>query len=175
MILSKTDVAKRELESAIKIFFLSGDPILVHLAASASLNILRDIAAKNPKVETIQDKMLKLIKNQYKGTVEKAYSEAYNFMKHADRDHNETIDFNPDLNEFILFFAVEIYTQVMQELTGIMTALRLWFYINHEDVVLERKEIVQLKNNFQSVDFTSKRVYLDLAETIEQNRHNTNT
>jgi hypothetical protein len=83
--ISKMDVAKRELEYSIRLFFLSGDPIIIHLISSSAQEILKDICAKE-SVKTYLDNIYSSIKKEYKKLISSKLKEAYNFFKHADVD-----------------------------------------------------------------------------------------
>ncbi len=41
--ISKLDAAKRQLDTAIRLYFCDGDPVSIHTLAAASYNILRDV------------------------------------------------------------------------------------------------------------------------------------
>jgi hypothetical protein len=40
---SKLDAAKRQLETAIRLYFSDGDPVSIHTLTAAAYNILRDV------------------------------------------------------------------------------------------------------------------------------------
>lgn len=41
--ISKLDAAKRQLETVIRMYFNSGDPVSIHTLAAAGYNLIRDI------------------------------------------------------------------------------------------------------------------------------------
>ena len=42
----KLDAAKRQLETAIRLYFSSADPVAVHTLTAAAYNVIRDVTAK---------------------------------------------------------------------------------------------------------------------------------
>jgi hypothetical protein len=94
--ISKLDASKRELEYAIRLFFLSGDPIVIHLIISSSQQMLRDLC-HHEGIETFMDKAMEMVKAEYKKEVKEKLVSAYNFFHHANRDPNGIKEFNPNL------------------------------------------------------------------------------
>lgn len=171
MKLSKLDVAKRELEFSIRLFFLSGDPIIIHLVTSAALNIIRDLCKKKG-IKTFMDQFLSRVKpEKHKLVIDKLH-EAQNFMKHADRDEDKLLDFNPELTDFTLWECVDLYYQLAKEVTGIMQAYRLFIYLKYPDLLedLEAKELFE--QEALKLDINSRNQFLDLAKILEERRTN---
>ena len=46
IIVAKLDAAKRQLETAIRLYFSNGDPISIHTLAGAAYNIVWDVNKK---------------------------------------------------------------------------------------------------------------------------------
>ncbi len=88
--ISKLDAAKRQLETAITLYFHDGDPVSIHTLTSAAYNVIRTINKKRngppmfEKDEFIED----YVKPEYQDQVRKQLNEAENFFKHADRGHS---------------------------------------------------------------------------------------
>ena len=84
--ITKLDSARRQLETAIKLFFADGDFVSIHALSYAAYVLTRDLCehSENPKSMT---KWLKdhVNKSQHKELF-KHMSKAGGFFKHADND-----------------------------------------------------------------------------------------
>jgi hypothetical protein len=52
---SKTDAAKRQLETAIRLWFFSADPVSIHTLAAAAHQILHDLGKKRGVPTALRD------------------------------------------------------------------------------------------------------------------------
>ncbi len=167
--LSKLDVSKRELEHAIRLFFLSGDPVIIHLIISSSQQILRDLC-HHEKIETFMDKAMGMVKEEYKKEVKEGLVSAYNFFHHAKNDPKGIKEFNPEFSEYALWESIEMYFSLTKEVTGIMQAYRFWFYIKNASI-MEKQEDKELFSDISTkIDVNNKGQYLEVATFLENNR-----
>lgn len=130
--ISKLDAAKRQLETAIRIYFSNGDPVSIHTLVSASYNIIKDINKKrkgDPML--IKEKFIEFVKPEYKNYIRKMFNEAENFFKHANSDHEKSIDFNPGLSELLILDAISHYYGLAGEDTPLFQIYRGWYVINN--------------------------------------------
>lgn len=102
---SKLDVARRQLRTAIRLWFYDADPISTHTLAYAATEIIRVILKKrNPKSQHLFDVMP--IKEEYRPMILDALRKHANFFKHGSKDPNETIEFNPELSEIFILISI---------------------------------------------------------------------
>lgn len=94
---SKTDAAKRQIETAIRFWFFSGDPVSVHTLAAAAHQILHDLGKKLGASTILRD--VPGIHPERKRELRELMSRYENFFKHADRDPDALLDFNPYATE----------------------------------------------------------------------------
>lgn len=130
---SKLDAAKRQLETAIRLYFNDADPVSIHTLAGAAHNILNDLNKKyggNPMI--ISDF---LIKDEFKKKIKQQINKAKNHFKHADKDPDTTIDFAPKVNEFFLFDACEKYMELTSENVPYFIIFRGWFAYKYPDIL----------------------------------------
>ena len=60
---SKLDAARRQLETAIKLYFVFGDPISIHTLSAAAYNVIRDLNTKKDGDPLLmKDELLNYIK-----------------------------------------------------------------------------------------------------------------
>ena len=153
MEISKLDAAKRQLDTAITLFFKQADSVSIHTLTAAAHQVLRDIG----KIENIKSiiKDSGFIRKEYEKEYLTIISEAENFFKHANKDSHKLLKFNPEQTESLLFDAVEMYMQIAKEMPEDMSIYRVWFLANHSEIVsLETKREIERKGlsikNFQS-------------------------
>jgi hypothetical protein len=130
--ISKLDAAKRQLETAIRLYFNYGDPVAIHTLACAAHEILSDLNKKySGKPMVVSDFM---IKDEYKKHFMKMIREPQNFFKHANKDPENTIDFNPDVSHFFIFDAISKYQEITEEIVPFFVIFRGWFGAQHIDI-----------------------------------------
>lgn len=133
--ISKLDAAKRQIETAIHLYFLSRDPVSIHTLSYASYQILTDLNKhRGGKAMLLQDMVKIYTKPGHEKEVFAKIHEAENFFKHADRDPEEAVDFSPEAAEVVLWEGCLKYTELSGEQTPIMQAMNLWYQIQHPDL-----------------------------------------
>lgn len=131
--LSKLDCAKRQLETAIELYFLEKDPVSTHTLASAAHQILRDLnsAGGGPPMLFDKESLVKIAKPGMAGELYKLLGRAEAFFKHADRDHDEVLDFNPISSESILWECSVRYSEMTGETPDLFRAMGGWFRLKN--------------------------------------------
>lgn len=131
---SKLDVAKSQLEEAIKLFFEQRDPVSVHTLLSASHQIMRDIAKANGiQYHCIIEKLI----NQANQNLKQSYSAVFkprNFFKHADKDSNVELLFDGLENELWLVDACVLYGQVIKKESNSVMSYWSWYILKNPDI-----------------------------------------
>jgi hypothetical protein len=152
--ISKLEAVRRQLETAIRIYFVNGDPVSIHTLAAASLQILSDLDRRGGGEGTLLDLVLSGIKPEYVKEVRKLLAEAENFFKHADRDPDRVLEFAISMPEFFLWACACKYPELVSETPPLMLVFRVWFIIHHPDI-LKREIRAQVDRLNLSADFTS--------------------
>lgn len=132
--ISKLDAAKRQLETVIRLYFHDGDPVSIHTLVSAAYNVIRDVNVNRggpPMI--VKDQFIDFVKPEYHKEIRDKLNEAENFFKHADRDHNKTIDFNPDQSEMLILDAISHYFKLTGEYTPLFKIFQSWYMANHQN------------------------------------------
>lgn len=133
--INKIDAARRQIETAITLFFYERDIVSIHTLASAAYTIIFDVAKKNgSSVTTSRDIELASVKEEYKKFYIKKMKEAENFFKHADNDLHGVLSFNPSQTEFVLWDAVLDYHTIAGEMPPIFRVYYLWFTVTHHEL-----------------------------------------
>lgn len=145
--ISKLEAAKRQLETTIRLYFNEADPVSIHTLTLAAHGILSDLNKQyggNPML--VSDVR---IKEKFKKEFRQKINEARNHFKHADRNPNEVIDFNPEVNEFFIYDACVKYKDLAGEDVSFFNIFSTWF----------------IANNLKMFDFDSQPVgYLKIRE-----------
>jgi hypothetical protein len=137
ILISKLDSARRQLETAIKLFFSNGDFVSIHALSYAAYTITRNLCdqMRNPESFTkwMNDNVSKF---QHDGLT-KALNEAGNFFKHADRDPKVILEYIPGQYEVFIFFALKQYEAVTHELTQPMSVFKVWYLAHHPEFAIK--------------------------------------
>jgi len=89
--ISKLDAARRQLRTAIRLFFEEDDSISTYTLAAASHEIFRTLVKFKGGASMIKDS--DFIKPEHQKEYEDFMNEPQNFFKHGARDPNKTLDF----------------------------------------------------------------------------------
>lgn len=121
--INKLDVARRELESSVRLFFSYGDMVAIHNLTFSAFTILRDLGAKS----LILDESIDLIKKDSRKTFTNLFKKQGNYIKHADKDPLESLAFSPDDTKILLFDATRMYFQLTEESQPLFYTFQVWF------------------------------------------------
>ncbi|MGO9940692.1 MAG: hypothetical protein ACLPH3_23765 [Terracidiphilus sp.] len=104
-VVTKIDAARRQLATAIDLWFNDKDAVSIHTLAYAAYDVIHGLSKRRGRKQSlIMD--YEGIKDEYKQVFRKAARKAGNYFKHADYDPDENLDFNPASNELFIFFAI---------------------------------------------------------------------
>src|SRR5260221_9419244 len=134
--ISKLEAARRQLVTAIRLYFANGDVVSTHTLAAAAFEILRDLDAHGPKTGTLFDHMERNIKPEYVETFRKLIRKPGNFFKHANKDPERVLEYYPSNPIAILWAASEKYNELANEELLETMALRSWFILQNPDILL---------------------------------------
>ncbi len=136
IIVDKLDAARRQLESAVVMFFNDWDVVSQHTLISAAHGILYDLA----KIQGVGGS----IKDSFGATDTKKPTEKQkdfwasinypqNFFKHADRDSGTKMVFRYNVSPFYLLDAVRLFTLLHGSFTDKMKVFLMWFQLRYPD------------------------------------------
>lgn len=133
--ISKLDAVRRQLETAVRLYFAYGDPVSIHTLSAAAYNVVQDINSHKEGLRLIaKDRFLDYIKEGHEKEVRTLINSAENFFKHADRDHESTLDFNPAQTDFLTFEASVVYRQLSGENPPLLRLYEVWFISQHPNL-----------------------------------------
>jgi hypothetical protein len=122
VVVTRQDVTKSQLDTAIELWFTDKSDVSVHTLVSATLEILTQLGKPKGKRSHMYNKeTLQLLGKRLKM--------AANFFKHASKDPNHCLKFAPAANEILLSDALNLYGKVFGSLTPLMQTFLAWFTV----------------------------------------------
>lgn len=129
------------------LYFCNGDPVSIRALAEASLEVLSMISDKvKTEPSSLQKFINEVIPDDKKKEFMKALNKTKNFLKHADKDPEGVLDFNPSGSSFLMHEAIGIYENLSQELPTRFAAFRIWFRLNHPQIYKNSPSEEKIKN-----------------------------
>lgn len=167
--ISKLDAAKRQLDFAIRMFFRYSDVVVLHTIAAAAHEVLCDIGEKQGKYSIMRD--LSIVREDKKEEVRRIMREPQNFFKHADRkgDESKTIEFIPEMTEFIIFDSCRIYRSIVQENPALLFLYETWFYCKRPDILMDDKHLEAIKNLSRNMNYLNRNEFIAILPDLEAN------
>ena len=127
--LSKLEAARRQLETAARLYFSEADPVSIHTLVFAAYQILEDANRAGGGSPMLKEQVPHWVRPDANAEARRRLNEAANFFKHADRDHDQVLEFCPGLSEFMMYDAVKKYRELTGELLPILGVYEAWFWI----------------------------------------------
>ncbi|MBM3544979.1 MAG: hypothetical protein FJX44_10845 [Alphaproteobacteria bacterium] len=127
--MTKLQAARRQLVTAIRLFFDDREPVSVHTLAHASWEILSCLCRADG-IHPFAEKT-SIILEQDARQIRRMASRYKNFFKHADRDPGEALDDFGDLeNDWVLFAAASDLKSLCDDKVPIEVMVFFIWYLN---------------------------------------------
>lgn len=166
---TKLDAAKRQLETAIKLWFQDGDPVSIHTLAAAAYQVLYDINKKRAGDPMGVDRPN--VKPEARKQLRKAFANAENFFKHADADPEATLTFTPEATRFYLLDAADRYRELAGEQPSAFRVFIIYHALTHPEIFkpefvdrLRQNRMIESLANMPKFDFFA--LATQAAETL---------
>jgi hypothetical protein len=137
--LSKLDIASNQIDTAIRLFFEDRDSVSTHTLIRVAYDLLCDYGRTRGVKPILLGNSL-IVPGKEKEFANHLKKPG-NFMKHANQDSEETLDFNPNTNQFLLLDAVHLYKQLAKKRTDAMLIFQIFIAIEFPDIA--SKELVK--------------------------------
>lgn len=134
--INKLQAARRQLREAIRLWFTAGDPVAVHCLVGSSHQIIHDLNSQKGGRDLLYDTLV--IKDEFRKEWIRLIKNPYNFLKHADRDSDRTVNLDTELTEFFILFSLlgmELLGQQHGETEGAYIA---YFALNRPSLLTEK-------------------------------------
>ena len=110
---TKLDAARRQLETAVILWFHEGDPVSIHTLVAAAYQILYDLNKKRGGAPMMKD--AKIIRPECVKEYHSIFKKWGNFFKHANQDPLETLLFPPQVTRTFMLDAIAKYDEMSHE------------------------------------------------------------
>ncbi len=127
--ISKLDAAKRQLETAVRLYFSEADPVSIHTLTRAVHKVLSDINRSVGGSPMVTDWVLRSVLPEKVDEARRRLSAAGNFFKHANRDASNILLFDPAQTEILLFDACAKYKDLTGEVVPVLAVYWAWFWL----------------------------------------------
>jgi hypothetical protein len=135
--ISKLEAAKRQLQTAIRLWFYDTDPISAHSLAYAAYEVIQAVSkARNPdRPDLLFDS--RDIKPESQKQFNDAFRKAGNFFKHADRDPLDTLQFSPGITEIFIYYAIWGLQFAGEQLVNEFIIFQNWLAVSQPQLMSE--------------------------------------
>ena len=141
--LDKLEAARRQLETAIKLYFEHGDEVSIHTLAAAAYSIIRDMNEHRGGKPMLKDLDCFLSADSAR-EFRKYINTPENFLKHADKDPEATGELSPRWTEALMWEASRKYCEMTGDQPRLLMTFIFWFVANNRELRAE------LENNCAS-------------------------
>lgn len=126
------EAAKRQLETAIELWFRDADAVSIHTLTGAGRQILVDLNKHHGGDPMGGDCMEATVEGRK--LARKAVARAENFLKHAEKDPATLLEFNTEETVFMLWEAVDKFEELFGPLPPTMMAFMLHRALTRADL-----------------------------------------
>jgi hypothetical protein len=107
----------RQLDTAIRMWFLEQDAVSIHLLVMPAYHVLCDLGRKSGNTPNIHD------------FIGDSFDTAYDWLRHASSDPHDIIDFPPRVNDFLVWVCSASFERIFGGTTPSMRAFQAYFVL----------------------------------------------
>ena len=133
IVIDKFDVARRQLESAVTMFFDKRDVVSLHTLISAAHVIVHDLAKQQGIHVSIKDSQL--IQPEKRKEFIKDINRPQNFFKHARQDGGTKLVFRYRVSQLYLFDAVRLFVLIGGSVTYTLKIFLMYFQLRYPSLL----------------------------------------
>ena len=163
---NKIDIVNNLINQSIRMFFHKEDDISIHLLVSAANEILTTLMKKQ-KLTSFLGCNSVLIKDEHRKEWIKARRKIYNFSKHADKDSEETVSFNPKLNWLLILENIHFMKLLNLPFSKEIIYFLMWLWTTQERIL---KENIKAREFIASQDIFEKD-FFDVFDTVMEEKN----
>lgn len=133
--LSKLDAARRQLDSAIRLWFSCDDPVTIHTLVCAAYQIIQDMNNHNKeeKLVTLVEIINAIVKPESRQQYLRAMRKPMTFFKHAERDPRDILTFDSRLSETFMVVAINGLISLGEQISDVQRAFCAWNDLHHPE------------------------------------------
>jgi len=115
--LTRCDALVRQLDAAIRMWFLAHDPVPIHLLLMPAYDVLCDLSKKSGNAPDME----KICPQNFRT--------AYDWLRHAASDPQDFIDFPPRTNELLLWACTKSFEKIFGPRSVFMMSFQAYFVL----------------------------------------------
>ena len=168
---TKLDAARRQLETAVRLYFADADPVATHTLSCAAHEILETIHIKQSGMATTMHRDnpylrdSEEVRKEFHGLI----TEAKNFFKHADRDSDLTLKFKTRWTDSYLLDACQLYQRLTGKKNSMCKLFLTWLGIQHPRLYILNEEEEQTYEAIRRDPLAQNKVsYFETYYPVEQ-------
>ena len=146
---TKLDAVRRQLETAVILWFHDGDPVSIHTLVAAAHQILYDLNQKIGGTPMLEDAG-NSIRPDYLKEWQRRLAKWENFFKHADKDPLETLLFPPQVTRSFMLDAIEKYHEMANEKRPLFRTF-IFYMVSTEPGLFKADFVNQYQGDIASV------------------------
>lgn len=144
--IGKIESARRQLETAIVLYFNERDILSIHTLMGASSRIIKDLLkSKLGEQSYLERKFEGILDAGNMKILRDSYNSDQNFLKHADKDPDGNILFNTFKSEIQLYMTIQDYYRLTKEKSDLMSAYEVWLMMNNRETFKIDRELPDMK------------------------------
>jgi hypothetical protein len=133
---SKLDAARRQLATAIELWFHDKDQVSIHTLSFAAYEVIHSVSRKKGRTQTlIFDSPV--VKKEYRGQFSSFVKRTASFFKHGEHDPEGTIEFQPIISEFFIVFAIVGLDAIGISANEYEATFMWWFLFNRPEMLTQ--------------------------------------
>ena len=133
---SKLDAARRQLATAIELWFYDKDQVSIHTLSFAAYEVIHSVSKKRGRTQSlIFDSPV--VKKEYRRQLSVLMKRTASFFKHGEHDPDGTIEFRPILSEWFIVFAIAGLEAIGILINEYESAFLWWFCFNRPDLLTQ--------------------------------------
>jgi hypothetical protein len=163
--LTKLDAARRQLHTAITLWFTNGDPVSIHTLAAAAYEIIHTATKKRMPDRRTLPFGFPLLTGERRQALNITLKSFASFFKHADLATDAMLHFNPMISEKLILYSI-FWIRTYDTVSNVFESAFLTYLRLHKAHYLSDKAQTFIANNFPvtivgQVDSLSKEDYFE--------------
>lgn len=152
--ISKLDAARRQLDTAIELWFREADPVSIAALVFNASQIIQDVNEKsgNKHVTTLAMAQRLAARPEHVGEIMRLWKKPVAFLKHANRDPHDILEFRPDATEMTIVLAIHGLGLLGEQGSDLINAFNLWQALHKPEIFLEGANPIEKSFSVQQRD-----------------------
>lgn len=138
--ISKLDAARRQLETAVDLWFHEGDPVSIHTLTMAAHEILK-VLNRAQNGPPMMGEPCPHIREEYTDLWREVCVRHAAFFKHSSHDADETHYFPPTINDVLILDATEVYLRIANDVRPLFRLFKWYMRLHLPEIFIEETPV----------------------------------